>query len=76
MKPTTRNKEILDIHSKKCTPLINDSKNSHLAKMSAKLDNPKTVPKAYVSVINKILSKTVGSFFMVGGLSKNVGHHG
>ena len=56
MNPTVSNKEALDIQSQECTSLINESKDRHTAKMSAKLDNPKTVPKTYWSIINKFLS--------------------
>ena len=45
MNPIVSDKEILDIQSQECTSLINESKDRYIAKMSAKLDNPKTVPK-------------------------------
>ena len=53
---TVSNKEALDIESQKCTSLINESKGRYTAKMSVKLDNPKSVPKRYWSTINKFLS--------------------
>ena len=56
MNPTVSNKEALDIQSQECTSLINESKDRYIAKMSEKLDNPKTVPKTYWSIINKFLS--------------------
>ena len=56
MNPTFSNKEALDIQSQECTSLINESKDRYIAKMSEKLDNPKTVPKTYWSIINKFLS--------------------
>ena len=56
MNPTVSNKEALDIQSQECTSLINESKNRYIAKMSAKLDNPKSVPKTYWTIINKFLS--------------------
>ena len=56
MNPTVGNKEALDIQSQECTSLINESKDRYIAKMSAKLDNPKSVPKTYWSIINKFLS--------------------
>ena len=56
MNPTVSNKEALDIQSQECTSLINESKNRYIAKMSTKLDNPKSVPKAYWTIINKFLS--------------------
>ena len=54
--PTANNKEALDFQAKECTSLIIESKERFIAKMSAKLDNPKTVPKTYWSIINKFLS--------------------
>ena len=45
IKPTASNKEALDIQSKECTSLTNESKDRYIAKMSAKFDNPKTVKK-------------------------------
>ena len=56
MNPTVRNKEALDIQSQECTSLTNKSKDRSIAKMGAKLDRPKSVPKAYWSIINKFLS--------------------
>ena len=48
MNPTvSSNKEILDIQSQECTSLINESKDRYIAKMIAKLDNLKSVPKTY-----------------------------
>ena len=44
---TTANKEALDFQVKECTSLIIKSKEKYTAKMSAKLDNPKSVPKTY-----------------------------
>ena len=35
---------------------LNESNNGYTAKMSAKLENPKSVPKTYWSIINKFLS--------------------
>ena len=56
MNPTVSNKEVLDIQSQECTLLINESKDRYIAKMSPKLDNSKSVPKTYWSIINKFLS--------------------
>ena len=56
MSPTVSNKEALDVQSQECTSLINESKNIYIAKMSANLDNTKSVPKTYWSIINKFLS--------------------
>ena len=49
MNPTVSNKEGLDIQSQECTLLINESKDRYIAKISAKLDNPKSVLKTYWS---------------------------
>ena len=54
MNPTASKNEVLDIQSKECISLINESKDRY--KMSARLDNPKTIPKTYWSIINKFLS--------------------
>ena len=56
MNPTASKKEALDIQSKECISLINESKDRYIAKMGARLDNPKTIPKTYWSIINKFLS--------------------
>ena len=50
--PTSNNTEALDCLAKECTSLIIESKDRFVAKMSAKVDNPKTVPKTYWSIIN------------------------
>ena len=47
MNPTISNKEAIDILSQECTSLINESKDRYIAKMIAKLDNLKSVPKTY-----------------------------
>ena len=56
MNPTVSNKEALDIQSQECISLTNESKDRYIAKMGAKLDHPKSVPKTYWSIINKFLS--------------------
>ena len=48
--PTANNKEALYFQAKECTSLIIESKERYVAKMSAKLDNTKTVPKTYWSI--------------------------
>ena len=55
MHPTVSNNEALDIQSQECTLLINESKDIYIAKMSARLNNPRSVLKRYWSVINKFL---------------------
>ena len=52
--PTANNKEALDFQAKEWTLLIIESKERYIAKMSTKLDNPKTVPKTHWSIINKL----------------------
>ena len=54
--PTPNNKEALDFQVKECTSLIIESNERYITKMSAKLDNPKTVLITYWSIINKFLS--------------------
>ena len=61
--PTTNNKKALDFQAKEYTSLIIESKETFIAKMSGKLDNPKTVPKTYWSVINKLLSSKKNSYY-------------
>ena len=56
MNPTVSNKEALGIQSQERTSLTNESKGRYIAKMGAKLDQPKSVPKSYWSIINKFLS--------------------
>ena len=54
--PTANNKEALDFQAKERTSLIIGSKERFIVKVSAKLNNPKTVPKTYWSIINKFSS--------------------
>ena len=54
--PIANNKEALDFQAKECASLIIESKKIYIAKMSAKLDNTKTILKTYWSIINKFLS--------------------
>ena len=53
---TANNKEVLGFQAKGCTWLIIESEERYIAKVSAKLHNPQTVPKTYWSIINKFLS--------------------
>ena len=53
---TANNKEALYFQPKQCSSLVIESKERFIAKISAKLDNPKTVTKRYWSIINKFLS--------------------
>ena len=56
MNPTVINKEALDIQRQECTSLMNEPKDRYIAEMSAKLDNPKSVPKTYWSIVNQFLN--------------------
>ena len=47
MNSTVSNKKALDIQLQECTSLIDESKDRYIAEMSAKLDNPKSVPKTH-----------------------------
>ena len=53
MNTTAGNKDALDIQSKECSSIINESKDRHISRMSAKLDNAKNVSKTYWSSIKK-----------------------
>ena len=55
--PTDYNKEMLLHQARKCTKLIVEAKDKHLAKLSSKLDSPDTAPKTYWSIINRFLNK-------------------
>ena len=54
--PTDYNKEMLLYQVSKCTKLIIEAKDKHLAKLSSKLDNPDTAPKTYWSIVNRFLN--------------------
>ena len=56
-KSTGDNKDILNNQANKCTGLIIQAKEKHIAKMSAQLDNLKTAPKAYWSIISRFLNR-------------------
>ena len=56
MNPTVINKEALDIQRQECNSLMNEPKDRYIAEMSAKLDNPKSVPKTYWSIVNQFLN--------------------
>ena len=75
--PAVSNKKASDIQSQESmnqsmnqwsttSSLINESKDRYIAKMSAKLDNTKSVPKIYWSIINKCLSnKKIHHLFLL-----------
>ena len=48
----------LNIHSNYCSELIRSSKKYYLKNLSNKLNNPHLGPKAYWSILNRILGKT------------------
>ena len=56
-KSTDDNKDILNNQANKCTGLIIQAKEKHIAKMSAQLDNLKTAPKTYWSIISRFLNR-------------------
>ena len=56
MNPTVSNKESLEIQSRECASLINESRNRYIAKMNPKLDNRKNVPKTYWTITKNFLS--------------------
>ena len=45
--PSDYNNDLLNNQVNECTRLIIQAKEKHIAKMSAKLDNPNTAPKTY-----------------------------
>ena len=45
--PSDYNKDLLNSQANECTRLVIQAKEKHIAKMSAKLDNPDTAPKTY-----------------------------
>ena len=53
---TANNKEALDFQAKECTSIIIEYKERFIAKVNAKINNPKIVPKTYWSIINKFLT--------------------
>ena len=56
-KSTDDNKDILNNQANKFTGLIIQAKEKHVAKMSAQLDNLKTAPKTYWSIISRFLNR-------------------
>ena len=55
--PTDYNKDLLINQANQCTMLTIQAKEKHIAKMSAKLDNPNTAPKSYWSIISRFLNR-------------------
>ena len=55
--PTDFNKDLLNNQANKCTGLIIQAKEKHIAKLSAKLDNSSTAPKKYWSIISTFLKR-------------------
>ena len=50
-------KDLLNNQANECTKLIIQEKEKHIAKMSAKLDNPSIAPKTYWSIIRRFFNK-------------------
>ena len=61
-KPLSYNQEALLNQARECTAFTK-AKERHIAKMSAKADNPETAQKTYWSIINKFLN-TKNVFFI------------
>ena len=55
--PTDYNKDLLINQANQCTMLTIQAKEKHIAKMSAKLDNPNTARKTYWSIISRFLNR-------------------
>ena len=55
--PSVYNKDLLNNQANECTKLIIQEKEKHIAKMSAKLDNPSIAPKTYWSIIRRFFNK-------------------
>ena len=55
--PSGYNKDLLNNQANECTKLIIQEKEKHIAKMSAKLDNPSIAPKTYWSIIRRFFNK-------------------
>ena len=55
--PSDYNKDLLNNQADECKMLIIQAKEKHIAKMSAKLDNPNTAPKMYWSITSRFLNK-------------------
>ena len=51
------NKDLLNNQANECTRLIIQAKEKHIAKISAKFDNPNVAPKTYWSIISRLLNK-------------------
>ena len=50
--PTEENKNLLTAKSDECSNMIIDAKERYINKLSKKLDDPVTMPKAYWSILN------------------------
>ena len=55
--PTEYNKEDLINQANKCTQPIIEAGEQNIAKMHAKLSNPKMAPKTYWSILSRFLNK-------------------
>ena len=54
--PTDHNKNLMINTTNECARLIIAAKKTHLIRLSAKLEDPSTVPKTYWSILNRFLS--------------------
>ena len=54
--PTEENKILLTAKSNECSNMIVEAKERYTNKLSEKLDNPSTMPKAYWSILNTFLN--------------------
>ena len=54
---TYYNKDLFNNQANEYARFIIQAKEKHIAKMSAKLDNPNTAPKTYCSIISRFLNR-------------------
>ena len=54
--PTEENKILLTAKSNECSNMIVEAKERYTNKLSEKLDDPSTMPKAYWSILNTFLN--------------------
>ena len=54
--PTEENKTLLTTKSSECSNMIGEAKEMYTNKLSKKLDDPSTIPKAYWSILNTFLN--------------------
>ena len=54
--PIEENKNLLTTKSNECSKMIVEAKERYTKKLSKKLDNPSTMPKAYLPILNTFLN--------------------